>query len=212
VADVDGVVTGIEAEVGQVVAAGTPVLRIAQDGARDVVFAVPEDKVVHLKVGQAVRCAPGPGGETLPGQVREVAASADPVTRTFAVKAGIDSAGLQAPPLGATVHVVPRRSGSGGLAGHQAADHGAAPGRGRSTAVWVYEADSGTVRSQPVQVATADGNDGRDRGLGLAPGMQVVSTGVHVLTPGQKVTVFSPKNRLQGSPVKRKHATKTVAQ
>ncbi len=46
-----GVVTGVEAEPGQVVSAGTPVVRIAQDGPRDVVFAVPEDKVVHLKVG-----------------------------------------------------------------------------------------------------------------------------------------------------------------
>jgi multidrug efflux pump subunit AcrA (membrane-fusion protein) len=38
VADVSGVVTAVEAEVGQVVAAGTPVVRIAQDGPRDVVF------------------------------------------------------------------------------------------------------------------------------------------------------------------------------
>lgn len=38
VADVSGVVTAVEAEVGQVVAAGTPVVRITQDGARDVVF------------------------------------------------------------------------------------------------------------------------------------------------------------------------------
>ena len=28
---------------------------------------------------------------------------------------------------------------------------------------------------------------------GLAPGMQVVASGVHVLTPGQKVTVYKPK-------------------
>ncbi|HSI54965.1 MAG TPA: efflux RND transporter periplasmic adaptor subunit, partial [Ramlibacter sp.] len=45
VADVSGVVTAIEAEPGQVVSAGTPVVRIAQDGPRDVIFSVPEDKV-----------------------------------------------------------------------------------------------------------------------------------------------------------------------
>ena len=28
---------------------------------------------------------------------------------------------------------------------------------------------------------------------GLTPGMQVVATGVHVLSPGQKVTVYQPK-------------------
>jgi membrane fusion protein, multidrug efflux system len=42
VADGAGVVTGVEAEPGAVLAAGAPVLRVAQDGSRDVVFAVPE--------------------------------------------------------------------------------------------------------------------------------------------------------------------------
>ena len=46
-ADAGGVVTGVDAEVGQVVAAGTPVVRLAQDGPRDVVFAVPEDRVAN---------------------------------------------------------------------------------------------------------------------------------------------------------------------
>jgi pyruvate/2-oxoglutarate dehydrogenase complex dihydrolipoamide acyltransferase (E2) component len=45
VADVAGVVTSVDAEPGQVVAPGTPVVRIAQDGPRDVVFSVPEDRV-----------------------------------------------------------------------------------------------------------------------------------------------------------------------
>jgi multidrug efflux system membrane fusion protein len=54
VADVSGVVTAVEAEVGQVVGAGTPVVRIAQDGPRDVVFAVPEDKVAAFKPGSEV--------------------------------------------------------------------------------------------------------------------------------------------------------------
>src|SRR6185369_9202380 len=38
VSDVSGVITAIEAEPGQVVQAGTTVVRIAQDGPRDVVF------------------------------------------------------------------------------------------------------------------------------------------------------------------------------
>jgi len=48
------------------------------------------------------------------------------------------------------------------------------------------------VRSQVVQIATADGNEAVVAG-GLVPGMQVVSTGVHVLTPGQKVVIYKPK-------------------
>ena len=49
-----------------------------------------------------------------------------------------------------------------------------------------------TVRSQPVQVATADGNEAVI-GAGLQPGMEIVSAGVHVLAPGQKVTVWQDK-------------------
>jgi multidrug efflux system membrane fusion protein len=45
VAPAAGVVVGVDAEPGTVLAAGTPVLRLALDGPRDVVFAVPEDAV-----------------------------------------------------------------------------------------------------------------------------------------------------------------------
>jgi len=38
-----GVITAVDVEPGQVVAAGQPVLTLAHDGARDVVFSVPED-------------------------------------------------------------------------------------------------------------------------------------------------------------------------
>ena len=41
------------------------------------------------------------------GKVREVAASADPVTRTFTVKVALD--GREQPPLGATVYVLAAR-------------------------------------------------------------------------------------------------------
>lgn len=58
VADVAGVVTGVEAEPGQVVAAGAAVLRIAQDGPRDVVFSVPEDKLVLVRAGSDVSVRP----------------------------------------------------------------------------------------------------------------------------------------------------------
>jgi multidrug efflux system membrane fusion protein len=49
-----------------------------------------------------------------------------------------------------------------------------------------------TVRSQSVAVATADGNDAVIA-AGLQPGMQIVTAGVHVLAPGQKVTVWQEK-------------------
>ena len=48
-ADAAGVVTGVDVEPGMVVAAGAPVLRLAHDGPRDVVFSVPEDKVALVQ-------------------------------------------------------------------------------------------------------------------------------------------------------------------
>lgn len=188
-ADVAGVVTSIEAEPGQVVSAGTPVLRIAQDGARDAVFAVPEDTVAQVKPGQTVSVRLWSGGATLTGRVREVAASADPVTRTYEVKVGLD--GATAAPLGATVYVAPQGLGH---AGTQAITlpTTALRQQGQGTAVWVYEPASGTVRSQDVEIASADGN-AAVVASGLTPGMQVVATGVHVLSPGQKVLVYVSK-------------------
>ena len=50
VADAAGVVTAVEAEPGQVLAAGTPVVRMAYDGPRDAVFSVPEDRLPEVKV------------------------------------------------------------------------------------------------------------------------------------------------------------------
>ncbi len=56
-----------------------------------------------------------------------------------------------------------------------------------------------TVRSQPVQIATADGNEAVVAG-GLTPGMQVVTAGVHVLSPGQRVTLYQPKGAAPAAP------------
>ncbi len=189
VADVSGVVTAIEAEPGQVLTAGTPVVRIAQDGARDVVFAVPEDRAGLVKVGSAVGVRGWSDDREIEGVVREVAASADPVTRTFTVKVAIDAA--SAPALGSTVSARPRALAHGGVQVIKL-PLSALRQDGLNSAVWVLDKASMTVRSQPVQLATADGNDAVVAG-GLAPGMQVVVAGVHVLSPNQKVSLYEPK-------------------
>ncbi|MBK6008439.1 efflux RND transporter periplasmic adaptor subunit [Ramlibacter ginsenosidimutans] len=188
VADVSGVVTAVEAEVGQVVAAGTPVVRIAADGPRDVVFSVPEDKVVNVRTGTEVTVRQWASDETLAGRIREVAASADPVTRTYPVKVSLETAG---PPLGATVTVLPLVLEHAGMPVIKIPTS-ALRQEGQGSAVWVLDRASMTVRSQPVQIATADGNDAVIA-AGLQPGMVIVSAGVHVLSQGQKVTLWHEK-------------------
>ena len=186
VADVSGVVTAVDAEVGQVVAAGTPIVRIAQDGARDVVFSVPEDRVQAVRVGSAAQVQLWASQQTLQGTVREVAASADPVTRTYSVKLSMDSKAVL--PLGATVTVTAAALGHGDKPVIKLPTS-ALLRDGNTSAVWLLDTASMTVKLNPIVIATADGND-VVVSSGLAPGMRVVVAGVHVLQPGQKVTLY----------------------
>ena len=154
------------------------------------VFAVPEDKVAAIRLGSLVDVrAWGAAQTVLKGAVREVAASADPVTRTFAVKVSIDSA--NAPPLGATVTVLPQAFDNRGQQVIKLSTS-ALQQDGNGTSVWVLDSATMTVQLQRVQVSTADGNSAVIA-AGLVPGQQVVVAGVHVLSPGQKVTIYQDK-------------------
>lgn len=185
-ADVPGVVTGIDAEPGAVLAAGAPVLRVAHDGPRDAVFSVPEDRVgaVRALLGKPgalkLRLWGATDGATTPATVREVSAAADPSTRTFQVKADVGSAAVR---LGQTATVLidgPVASGVIKLPLPAVFEQG-----GKSS-VWLVDSAAMTVRAQPIAVAGAEGNLVVVAG-GLQPGQVVVTAGVHVLTPGQKV-------------------------
>lgn len=186
-AEAAGVVVAVEAEPGQVLSAGAPVLRLAHDGPRDVVFAVPEDRVAGFKPGQPVQVRLWAGGQPLAGQVREVAASADAATRTFQVKVGLPANAVL--PLGATAYAVTAPpAGQPGQAIKLPTS--ALRQAGSGSAVWLWDEASGTVRSQAVQVAGADGNEAVIA-AGLKGGEQVVVAGVHVLTEGQKVLRYA---------------------
>ena len=189
VADASGVVTGVDIEPGMVVASGTPVLRLAHDGPRDVVFSVPEDKVGLLK---AMAAQPGRfnvrlwGAEAppLPATIREISAAADPVTRTFMIKADIGK--VAAVRLGQTVTVtmeLPQTAGVTKLPLSALREE-----QGKS-AVWLVDRGNMTVKSQFVTLAGADGNEAVISS-GLSPGQVVVTAGVHVLNPGQKVKFY----------------------
>lgn len=187
VATAAGVVTAVEAEPGAVLAAGTPVLRLAHDGPRDAVFSVPEDAVAAFRALQgkagAVQVRPWGATALLPAAVREVAAAADPTTRTFIVKADLGQAAVQ---LGQTLTVLvpgPRAEGVAKLPLSALFQE-----QGRS-AVWLVDLASMTVRLQPVDVAGADANSVVIAG-GLSAGQTVVTAGVHVLSPGQKVKLY----------------------
>lgn len=189
VADAPGVITSVDAEPGTVVAAGTPVLRLAHDGPRDAVFSVPEDRLNSVralldKEGGVQVTLWGEEDKPLPATVREVAAAADPVTRTFLVKADVGRAAVR---LGQTATVsiaLPRMEGVAKLPLSAVFE-----AQGRST-VWIVDPATMTVRAQPVQLGGAEGREVVVI-AGVQPGQRVVTAGVHVLTPDQKVTLYA---------------------
>lgn len=190
-ADAAGVITAADVEPGTVVAAGAPVVSLAHDGPRDVVFAVPEDKVGLIKTlatqpGRFKARLWGVGGEPLPVNVREVSPAADAQTRTFLVKADL-GAGVSSVRLGQTATVIVELPATPGIAKLPLSALREEQGH---SAVWVVDRSAMTVRAQPVDVAGASGNEAVVT-RGLQPGDVVVTAGVHVLTPGQKVRLYT---------------------
>lgn len=198
-ADADGVVTALSAEVGQIVAAGTPVLKVSAGSQKDVVFSVPENVIGLLKRGAPIDVQLwSKSGVTIAATVRDVAALADPLTRTFTIKAALMDVS-NAAPLGSTATVMLSASAA------SKTNAGAAPlvipltsvveAQGK-TAVWVVEtsANVSVVKKRVVTLAPVLPASGADAQVavvaGLVQGQVVVTAGVHTLADGQKVRLL----------------------
>lgn len=184
-----GTVTAVLAEPGQVLAAGSPVLRLALDGPRDAVFSVAEqdEPAVRKLLGEegAAQVRLGAGDAPHPATVREVAGAADATTRTFLVKADLGTLAAR-PGQTATVSLPPAAQSGTALRVPLAA---VAERQGQSV-VWVLDPKAMTVQPRTVQLAGGEGSDARIA-KGLAAGDEVVTAGVHVLTPGMHVRRYA---------------------
>jgi RND family efflux transporter MFP subunit len=184
VADADGVVTALQAEAGQVVAAGTPVVQLARTGEKEARISIPEDQVemvrqvkemqVRIWANQAL---------VLRGQLRELSPVADPATRTYTAKISIPNA----PPevrlgMTATVRFITKadknliRLPLTSLLNEK-----------NQTSIWVIE--NSAVKSVPVQVGGVMGNE-VVIASGVNAGQMIVTAGVNTLRAGQKVHVL----------------------
>ena len=183
VADADGVITAIQAEVGQVVSAGLPVVKLARSGEKEVRVSIPEDQVEALRrVSElSVRTWANPA-VAIEGKLRELSPVADPATRTYTAKISLPKAGPEVR-LGmtATVQLAAAAPAAIRLPMTALVKHK------EGTAVWVVE--NGMVNLVPVQVASATGNE-LLVAAGLNPGQAVVTAGVNQLRHGQKVTLL----------------------
>jgi len=184
-ADRDGVVTALEVEAGQVVAAGQPIVKLARLDEKEIHIDIPEQRVAGIELHQKVSVTLwADGNRRYTARIREIAAAADPASRTYRVKATLLE-GQDEARLGKTATVWIPVTPSPRIAVPLSAvftpqDE---PGRPR---VWLVDERAGTVRSVPVQLGEA--LDGEHIVVaGVVSGQLVVSAGVQRLAEGQAV-------------------------
>jgi RND family efflux transporter MFP subunit len=218
VADADGVVTSLNAEPGQVVAAGQVVVRVVRLGEKDAVISVAENQLAAVKANPDAKISLWANPSKLyTGKVREIAASADAATRTYTVKVAIEDAD-DALRWGMSANVGFLGNGEG--AGKQVilvpmtALTQTDDKSGAKPAVWVVGTDS-KVQLKPVAVGQY-GENGVVVLSGLSGGETVVTAGVHMLKAGQPVkplmdAVAQRASRAASSLAQSDAARKTVA-
>jgi membrane fusion protein, multidrug efflux system len=188
VADQQGVFTEVGPAAGEVVQAGQMIARIARQDGRDAVFDVPAAVLRSAppdpKITVTLADDPGVKAE---GHVRQVAAQADPVTRTFEVKVSLANP-PEAMRLGATVNGSMHTDGEAGIR----IPASALTRSSQQPAVWVVDPQALTVSLRNVEVER-HGENFVVISDGLTDGDIVVTAGVQALHPGQKV-------RLLGTP------------
>lgn len=180
--DRDGIVTIIDADRGQVVAAGTPVLTVVADDEKEVQIAVPENDIAEFKPGKGVKVSFWSDATlSLDGKVREVSGSADPQSRTFSVRVSLpdDPRVL----IGMTANVVADVAAG---ADQITVPLSALAEKDGGKIVWTVDRTAATVHARSVQVADFTG-DGVGVTQGLKPGDIVVSAGTQFMTENLKV-------------------------
>lgn len=188
ISDVDGVVTGIDVEVGQVVAAGSPVVRVAKAGELDMVVGIPEDKINSIRSLTDVRVhlLANPN-EVIVGKLRELSPIADPVTRTFAAKIALPES-VKGVRLGMTAAV---SFGVKNPVSMIRLPLNALFQEKDVTSVWLVQDEK--VKLVPIQIGATTG-EYILVASGVVAGQTVVTAGVNMLKEGQKVKILGLEN------------------
>ena len=182
-ADAAGVITAVQAEVGQVLAQGQGMVKLARSEELEIQVGVPEHRLKTVReTSQVTFELWSDTGHRYAARLRELSPSADPLTRTYPARFSVID-----PPafigLGMTASLTLSKPEPGVLA---EVPLGAIFQQGTQPAVWVVDKASGAVELRPVTIARW-----RDETALIASGVKdgeiVATAGVHKLEPGQKV-------------------------
>jgi membrane fusion protein, multidrug efflux system len=189
-ADFDGVVTAVDAEVGQVVSPGQKVVTLARPDVREAVVDVPDELASRLGESARFEIAheSDPSAKAT-GRIREIAPQADAATRTRRLRLTLDNA-PETFRLGAIV----RATLESGATPHIELPASAIVDSDGKTSVWIVDPAASTVSLHPITIAAASGGSVEVTG-GLTQGSRVVTAGVHSLAPGQSVRILDGDGR-----------------
>jgi membrane fusion protein, multidrug efflux system len=180
--DMNGIVTAIDADVGQVVSSGTPVITVAVDGEKEVQIAVPEMDIAQFRPGKEVKARFWADKSlVLDGKVREVSGSADAQSRTFAVRVSLPNDPRVLLGMTATIEATAENNNPSVSIPLSAL----AEKDGRKI-VWVVDGTAATVHARTIKLADFS-DDGVRVADGLKAGDLVVTAGTQFMTEDMKV-------------------------
>ena len=183
VAEQDGIITSEDAETGAVLGAGQKVFGLAWGKSADVVIDVPESHIAAIQIhAKADISLSGDPAQHWSAQVREIAQAANPQSRTYRVKLGLQDGATPAK-LGMTVLVA--------LAGASTTPHVEIPASAlfhdaTFPAVWVLHPGDNRLQIRRVTVA-AYGEQTVNLSAGLQAGETLLAQGVHTVSAGMVV-------------------------
>ena len=180
----DGVITAVDAEVGQVVSAGQTIVTLARPDVREAVFDVPDSMVEQARRGGkfSVTLLADPTVTTT-GTVREIAPLSDPATRTRRIRLSLTNPS-EALRLGSTVSI----SLSEPTAPQTVVPESALFEDSGADWLWVADAAVGKVRKVAVKVIER-GDDHAVVVANLSAGERIVTAGTHSLHDGETIRV-----------------------
>ncbi len=178
-----GVIAAVEAESGQVVAAGQTIFHLARTEEKEVVVNVPENHLEDLQNASDIKASLwARPGFFYAAKIREISPGVDATLRTFTVKVSILAPDEEMRMgMTATIHaqrLEPRPAAWLPLTAVTQQDG--------QTVVWVYDAATQTVHTQAVNLAGYTDENAKIT-AGVTAGERVVKAGVHKLLAGEKV-------------------------
>lgn len=190
IADYDGIVTATSIEVGETVAAGAPAVTIARPDLRDAVIDVPDDVVGRISAddvfGISTLLQPD---RTIEGKVREIAPSADKLTRTVRVRISIGNA-PEIFRIGTTIEASARKTGGETIL---VPSDAVMSDDGKLT-VWKFDPASSKVVRTAIEAGEGPGTNYVVKS-GLKGGDLVAVAGIHALKDGQQVKLVEEAAR-----------------